>query len=221
MKTIITAICIIVFNSLPFGEGWGGAFAQNPKYVSAMEKNIQLVDTATITVTLWQAANSFERIANSEKTEWLPNYWAAYSFVMLTIIGNDKEQIDVYCDKADAFLEKAEAISKDNSEIITLKGFASAMRINVNPMMRGRVYGPKSSEFYQQAIKLDENNPRPYYLRGQGIMNTPVMFGGGADKACPYLEKAMKKFETFKPSSSIMPSWGLPHCKKVYEENCK
>lgn len=219
MKTIITTTIWIlagVYCNKPLLS-----IAQNQRYISSMEKYIAMLDTASTSVTLWQCANGFERIGNAEKTEWLPQYWAAYSFVMMTIIGKDKEQVDIYCDKADAFLEKAEAISANNSEILTLKGFASAMRIQVNPMMRGRKYGPISGEFYEQAMKADESNPRPYYLRGQGIMNTPVMFGGGAEKACPYLTKAMKKFETFKPSSNIMPNWGLAHCKKVFEENCK
>lgn len=195
--------------------------AQNSKYISAMEKYVKMMDTATTSVTLWQTANGFERIANSEKSEWLPDYWAAYSFVRVILITNDKDQIDVYCDKADAFLEKAEALSPNNSEILAMKGFAAAMRINVNPMMRGRVYGPKSGELYEQAMKADENNPRPYFLRGEGIMNTPKMFGGGAEKACPYLEKAIKKFESFKPANSISPDWGLETCKKRYDENCK
>lgn len=223
MKTTIKLLVIylFLFNSLPFVRGWGWAFSQNPKYISSMEKNIGMLDTATTSVTLWQCANGFERIGNAEKTEWLPYYWAAYSFVLMTVSGNNTEQVDMYCDKADAFLEKAEAISKDNSEIIALKGFASAMRIQVNPMMRGRKYGPISGEFYEQAMKLDANNPRPYYLRGEGIMNTPKMFGGGAEKACPYLKKAMEKFESFKPSSTIMPKWGLEQCKKLSQENCK
>lgn len=218
MRKIIIVTVLLVVASFIFLERVG---AQNPRFIASMERYVRMLDTATTTVTLWQAANGFERIARAAPAEWLPNYWAAYSFVLMTILANDKDQVDLYCDKAEGFIHKADSISPNNSEVYTMMGFIDAMRIQVNPMMRGRVYGPKSAEKYEKAMKLDENNPRPYALRGEGIMNTPVMFGGGAGKACPYLEKAVQKFDKFQPANSIMPNWGGSRARKLHEENCK
>jgi len=49
---------------------------QSDKYVAAMEKTFHLFDSARSTADLLSLANTFERIADAEKTQWLPYYYA-------------------------------------------------------------------------------------------------------------------------------------------------
>src|SRR6476619_5575761 len=56
--------------------------AQSEKYVGAMKKNIAELDSAHDATHLSELANNFERIADAEKTQWLPYYYAAYCQVM-------------------------------------------------------------------------------------------------------------------------------------------
>ncbi|MFN3488040.1 MAG: hypothetical protein ACK4YV_02860 [Emticicia sp.] len=58
-------------------------YAQNPAYVSAMEKAIGLLSEFENTKNNKQAISQLERIAAAESKEWLPNYWAAYGLVNL------------------------------------------------------------------------------------------------------------------------------------------
>lgn len=118
------------------------------------------------------------------------------------------DMIDTYCDKADAFLNKADSISPNNSEIYAMKAQVASARISVNPMTRGQKFGALAAELREKSKKLDPTNPRPYYLEGTALFYTPAMFGGGKDKAKPSLEKALAMYETFKPASSIHPAWG-------------
>ena len=141
------------------------AFSQNPKYVAAMEKNITVLDTTRDAIQLQNLANNFERIANAEKAEWLPNYYIAYCYVNMTYAAKG-DQIDTYCDKAEKFLHLADSISPNNSEIYTLKAQIASARISVNPMSRGQKYGTISGDFREKAKELDKTNPRPYYLEG-------------------------------------------------------
>lgn len=197
-KTIITALIAVTGIT---------AFAQNPKYVSTMEKNIAALDTTFDQQTLQGLANTFERIAGAEKAEWLPDYYAAYCYVKMTY--NTKgSTIDTYCDKADALINRADSLKPENSEIYTMKAHIRSARISVNPMTRGQKYGTESAELREKAKQLDPSNPRPYYLEGTSAFYTPAMFGGGKDKAKPLFEKALKMFDTFKPASSIAPHWG-------------
>ena len=184
------------------------AGAQNQKYIAAMEKNIAVLDTTRDAKVLQNEANTFERIGSAEKAEWLPQYYAAYCYVNMTYStkGND---IDTYCDKAEAFLNKADSLNPNNSEIYTLKAQVASARISVNPMSRGQKYGTMAAEIREKAKKLDPTNPRPFYLEGTGFFYTPPMFGGGKDKAKPSFEKAKELFAAFKPASSIAPHWGL------------
>ena len=59
------------------------------------------------------------------------------------------------------------------------------------------------------AQKLNPENPRAKMLEAQGIFYTPEAFGGGKQKALPLIKEALAKFDAFKPSSDIMPNWGL------------
>ena len=181
--------------------------AQNPKYIAVMEKNIAILDTAKSVEQLQSSANTFERISGREKTEWLPNYYAAYCYAMLT--RNVKgDMIDTYCDKADTFINKADSISPNNSEIYALKAQIASARIGVNPMMRGQKYGTQSAAFRDKSKTLDPTNPRPWLLEGEGNFYTPAAFGGGKKKAKPSFEKALSLYETFKPANTIAPRWG-------------
>ena len=183
------------------------AAAQNKKYIDAMEKNVASLDTTRDAEGLQKIANGLERIAGAEKTEWLPNYYLAYCYVNMTyqVKGNT---IDTYCDKAEGFINKADSISPNNSEIYTVKAQIASARISVNPMTRGQKYGTEAGVLRDKAKDLDPTNPRPYYLEGTSYFYTPPMFGGGKDKAKPVFEKASKMFEDFKPASSIAPHWG-------------
>lgn len=181
--------------------------AQNKKYIATMEKNIAALDSTRDGAGLQNLANTFERIAGAEKTEWLPSYYTAYCYVNMTYTTKG-DMIDTYCDKAESFIKKADSISPNNSEIYTLKAQIASARISVNPMTRGQKYGTESAELRDKAKELDKTNPRPYYLEGTGYFYTPPMFGGGKDKAKPVFEKALQMFETFVPASTIAPHWG-------------
>ncbi len=213
MKRIILLITVIAVTSVAFG--------QNAKYVSSMEKTIATIDTSKSVASLRLVCNSFERIANAEKKEWLPNYYIAYCYMLMATYDKSNDNIDDYCDKADGFIAKADSLKPDNSEIYVLKGWASSSRIRVNPMARGQKYGMASAGFQEKAKSLDATNPRPYFMLGMGKYYTPSAFGGGKDKALPLFEEAVKRYKSFKPVSSIMPHWGekqatdmLADCKK-------
>lgn len=184
-----------------------GSFAQSKKYLDAMEKNVVAVDTSRTIEQLQPIENNFERIAGAEKKEWLPYYYAAYSNVMMTYEAKGNT-IDTYCDKAEELAKRADSLSPNNSEIISLKAQIAAARISVNPMSRGQKYGSEAHALREKAKSLDPTNPRPWFLEGMSLFYTPSMFGGGKDKAKVAYTKALELFTGFKPASKIHPNWG-------------
>src|SRR5688572_11460464 len=124
-------------------------FAQSDRYTKAMEVLVPSVDSTRDHAALITLANSFERIANAEKTQWLPFYYAAlaninagYSFSMDGSFGDKSADIDPLADKAEGLLNKAEELSKDNSEIWVAKKMLASVRLMGNPMARFQEYGP-------------------------------------------------------------------------------
>ena len=192
----------------------------NKKYTDAMKRNLSMMDTAAAAATLQLMANSFERIANAEKNKWLPYYYAAYTITRISYTVEDKSTIDAILDKAQVFIDKADSLQPNNSEIYAVKSFVLSARIMVNPMSRGAQFGPQSGMVLDKAIELDPANPRPYLLKGTGALYTPPAFGGGKDKAAVLLQTSIDKYKTFKPADELMPNWGEARAKQLLEE-CK
>lgn len=185
------------------------SFAQNEKFVGAMKKNLKEMDSAFKNPAyLLTLANNFERIATAEKKEWLPYYYAAFCQVNIGFMEQDKSKVDAIADKATALINKADSLNPDNSEVSCIKSMIASCHMMVNPMQRWQEYGAASNDNMEAAMKQDPANPRPYFLKGQGLKYTPEQFGGGCKTALPVLQTALEKYASFKPASDIHPGWG-------------
>jgi len=197
------------------------SFAQmSEKFVKAMEAKVPAVDTTFTPENLVELGNSFERIADAEKNQWLPYYYAALCNVNagILMVGSDimsakSEKTDPFADKAEGLLNKAEALSKDNSEIFIVKKMIATLRLMGDPMSRYMTYGPEAAEALAKAKSLNPENPRVYLLEGQDKFYTPEEFGGSKSEAKVLFDTAIKKYEAFKSETSIHPTWGLPATK--------
>jgi hypothetical protein len=182
--------------------------ADDEKYLKAMEQNIGMIDTASSLESLINIANRFERIAVTEKDKWLPYYYAAYHLAISCFVDTVKEMKDSYLDRAEHFIEIADSLQPDNSEILTIKGLLAQGRLVVDPQNRWQKYGSLASTYLSKAKELDPGNPRPDFLNGQSVLYTPEQFGGGKERALPILKEAEKKFKSFEPETPIHPKWG-------------
>ena len=196
-------------------------FAQSDKYVANMKANIAAIDTSSKNpANLLDLANKFERIATAEKTQWLAYYYAALCQVNYSYREQDKTKIDAIADKATELIDKADALQLNNSEISCIKSMIASSHMMVNPMQRFQEYGPESASYLDAAMQQDPTNPRPEYLRGQGLKYTPEQFGGGCATAKPILQSSLTKYNTFKPASEIHPTWGKQRVESLIGE-CK
>jgi hypothetical protein len=198
-KILISIACIVSVVT---------CFSQSEKYTKAMANNISQIDSAKSNEDMLSLSASFERIGDAEKTQWLPYYYSAFCELLYAFKKNDLPNNDQYADKANTLLSKAEALEKNNSEISVLKSMVATLHMMVDPANRWQQYGGTITSAIENAKKEDPNNPRPWYLQGQNLRYTPENFGGGCGPAKPVLEEAIKKFDSFKPASSLHPNWG-------------
>ncbi|NSL89940.1 hypothetical protein [Chitinophaga solisilvae] len=194
-----------------------GAMAQSAQYQDAMSKQTSDLDSGYVFTPdgLQQKANTFERIADAEKSQWLPYYYAAYCNIMHAFLLQDKSKIDPLADKAEASLDKAEALSPKNSEIACIRSLIASARLTVDPMTRGMKYGMEAGQQIQLAKTYNPENPRVYMLLGQSFLFTPEQFGGSKVKAKENLEVAVQKYAAFKAESPIVPHWGELYTKEL------
>lgn len=185
------------------------------KYINAMKAKMPAVDSTSSAAGFLELANAFERIAEAEKTQWLPYYYAALCNVNAglmmggpDIMSGNAAKTDPIADKAEKLLNKAEEMMKDNSEIYVVRKQIASLRMMGDVMSRYMTYGPEATAHLEKAKKLNPENPRVYLLEGQDQFFTPEQFGGSKAQAKLLFESALKKFESFKPESEIHPSWG-------------
>lgn len=199
------------------------SFSQSEKYTKAMEQLVPAVDTTRNVDGLNNLANSFQRIADAEKNQWLPYYYAAlanvnaaYTMSMGQMGMADKT--DPIADKAEGLLNKAAELSKDNSEIYCVKKMIASLRLIGDPQNRYMTYGPAAEEALATAKSLNPGNPRVTLLEAQDKLFTPEQFGGSKTEAKKLFEEAIKKYEAFKPETNIHPTWGMAQAKYFLSE---
>lgn len=192
------------------------AIAQS-NYDKAMVNGLQQLKDAKTGQQMAASSAYFERIANSEKTNWLPYYYAAWTNLLSGWM-DEKADKDKVATKANELIAQAEANSKENSEIYCLKQMSAVMAMSVDPMARYMTYGMEAASSLEKAKKLDPTNPRPYLLEAQSIFYTPEAYGGGKAKAKPVYEKAIEMYGKFNPESEISPQWGLEQAQDGLKE---
>ena len=205
MKKVLFSLGLLV--SFTFA-----AVAQSAKYAGTMQEKIAAVDSVRSEQGLLDLSAAFERIGDAEKTQWLPYYYAALAQVnsayMTGMQNMNAKKVDPVADKAEALLQKAEALEKNNSEIFIVKKMIASLRMMGDPMNRFMTYGPLAAEALQTARTLNPANPRAFLLEGQDKFFTPEQYGGSKSEAKRLFEEALKMYETFKPGSSLDPVWG-------------
>jgi len=205
----------IVFVFVSFQAMYG----QTDAYTKAMEENIASLQKKDLGNEDYQkAANMFERIGNTQGKEWLPQYWTSYCYVMISLFSKEKDSKDLYADKADSFYQKIMDLKIENDETCILKAYIAQAKLSADPAGRWMNEGMAFKQYVAKAKELNPENPRVYLMEGSNVFYTPENFGGGKEKALPILQESEKKFNTFKPASSIHPNWGKEYLQSLLEK---
>ncbi len=213
-KIIILSLAVFFLQGISKAQNTVASLAGDKKFITAMEANLEILDTASIASTYIMLANTFERIANTEKRYWQPYYYAALCYGFMTNNMPDKSMIDPLTIKAEDHLVKAKSLN-DNSEISALQAMIINIKILVDPISRWQTYSMQSAALLQTAKEQDPLNPRPWLIEARTKLFTPAAMGGGPEAAKPLIEKALIKYNVFKPENSIAPNWGLVPTQKL------
>ncbi|MBK8968513.1 MAG: hypothetical protein IPM36_17975 [Lewinellaceae bacterium] len=201
MKTFVL-FCMLALTA-------GFLTAQSAQYTTAMTAAVAQLDSAQTADDYQASANTFARIAAAEPAEWLPHYYAAFSNLMVGFSRYEKDlNKAIYAfDQSEALLEKANALAPQESELAVLKAYLLIGRLMENPMALGGQITPQVFAALEKAAALNPTNPRAPFLRGTYVLNMPEFYGGGANNAKPYFEKAAALFEQ-ETGRGLLPHWG-------------
>ncbi|MDX1372529.1 MAG: hypothetical protein R3321_08655, partial [Nitrososphaeraceae archaeon] len=178
------------------------------EYKRIMKEKIEAIYKAESLESHQQLANDFERISQKEPQEWLPLYYAAYSYINMGFMNSlTLSQKDIYFHKANELLKKASTLSENNSEITALKGYSKMGELSADAANRGQTLSPVVMQLFGMAIQQDPKNPRALYLMAQMEYGMAQFFGSSTDKACSYVAKSIPLFNE-QDQNVLSPSWG-------------
>ena len=186
--------------------------AQDSPYQKAMKKEIAKVIETDSIPELQQSANAFARIAEMNGKEWQPLYYQALAYTFQGLnrsLTLDKK--DEALAKADELAKKADAISPNNAEIVTLQGFILMGKVSADPASRGQSLSGTVMNNFGKALKIDPENPRAAVLMAQMEFGMAKFFNSGTEKACDLVKKSQVSFAGQNQNAlkaSLMPSWG-------------
>ncbi|HZZ75497.1 MAG TPA: hypothetical protein VFE04_06185, partial [Puia sp.] len=176
MKKTILLIAIIFLN--------GHLIQAQGNYNQQMRTAVAKLDQAVAVKDYQQLAAGFESIAQQEKTNWLPWYYAAFCNAKIGwLYEQDGEQIEPFADKAENEIKKSKSFldtasqKKELSEVFCIMSMINRARVFINPMSFGRQYGPAASQYTHLAVKTNPDNPRANYLDGWEKYSTPKLWG--------------------------------------------
>ena len=176
-------------------------------YIKAMEAAIDQFDKVQNATDLQVCKNSFERIAASYPDRWLPVYYAAYLNTELVYWEKQSEQNSQRLEAAEKYLKQLEGLKDaDRSEVANLWGYFTMCRISQNPQTLGQqLYQPTVTKF-EEAMRLNPDNPRPVILLAFFEQNLPPFLQSKRDRA----EEKKKAEELFSKEgkSYSKPYWG-------------
>lgn len=202
MKKLILSFALSFISLITFAQA---------NYEKIMTEKINKLETCKSAEDFQALANDFQRIADKEKGKWLPNYYAALSYIQKgrTLMRDEKMQnLDNVADQAQKFVDAAEASENNNSEIHLLQKMIYSLKMMVNPMERYMTFGAKAEEELKKAEKLNPSNPRVTLIKAEDVYFTPEQYGGSKTKGMELFKKALEQFNSFKPETSLHPNWG-------------
>jgi hypothetical protein len=164
----------------------------------------------------------FIRIANAEKSQWLPYYYAAYCNVRVAYLYQESEdKIEPFSKLAESQIAKAKSLADKSAvsqaEILIVESMVNRTKIFLSPILNGPKYGPEAGRLLEEAKKLAPGNPRLLYTLGSSKYFTPKLFGGDKEEAKKLLDAALPKFID-RPADSLMPRWGKADCQALLNE---
>lgn len=198
-------------------------FAQQT-YEQQMQAELTNLDQAKNINEYSQLATNFERIAATQKAQWLPFYYAAFCNAKIGWLKQDKDpdNIGPFADKAEQQIEKAKSLldttqQKQLSELYCIFSMINRARVFINPQTYGPQYGPLASRYTYLARQRDPDNPRALYLEGWEKFATPKMWGGDKAKAKELLAEAKQKLDAH-PASGLEPRWGKTEVEDILRQ---
>ena len=148
MKKTTLFVCAMLITSL--------AMAGNEMYYQKMGETLGAFAACSTVDDFQDLANKFSIIANVEEEEWLPLYYEAHCYILISFMGGlSAEEKDNYLDKASSLIESMTELASDEAEIEVIRAFYLTGSLVVNPPQRSMTISPQIYAALGKALALE------------------------------------------------------------------
>jgi hypothetical protein len=196
-------------------------FSQKAEYYQAMGESLGQYANCKTPDDFQALGNRFALIAGNEKEEWLPLYYHAHCYIIMSFMEpSDAEKKDSYLDVAEKSMKQLETMAPGEAEVFALQAMLYTARLVVNPMERGQQYSMLTAQSLGRASALDPSNPRAKLLKIQNDMGSARFFGKDPKEYCSQANDLLTGWDSFVPKSQLHPVWGKDQAEELVK-SCK
>jgi hypothetical protein len=172
------------------------------------------------TIAEYQAvANKFMMIANADQNEWLPLYYHAQCYVMLSFGENESPAMrDEYLDVAAISVEKMVQLAPAEAEVFVMQGLLYSARLMIDPMTRGQRYSGMSAQSIGRALAIEPENPRAKYMEIANEIGTARFFGKEITQYCFRAQELFDAWDNYEVKSPLFPQWGKEEVAAIVKQ---
>lgn len=197
------------------------AMSQKEAYYQAMGENLAGYAQCRSIEDFQALGNTFARIADTEKEEWLPAYYHAHCYIIMSFMEQtDPKKKDAYLDVAEQSINRLTEMAPGEADVAALQAMFYSARLVVNPMERGQQYGMLSGQATGKAMGIDPSNPRARLIKLQNDMGTAQFYGKDVSAYCEQARALVSTWDNFKPASPLHPNWGKDQAEGIVK-TCK
>ncbi len=187
----------------------------NEKYLQKMGQTLAGFNTCSSIEGYQGLANQFRTIANAETAEWLPLYYEAQCYILISFMDNSGTAKDAWLDQAESSIELMLELVPRESEAYALKAFYHTGRLVVNPPQRAQTTAPLIDAAIAKALGLEPGNPRARFMRLSNDLGTANFFGSDTTPFCEDARELLKQWDSYEVRSAIHPSWGKGQVEEI------
>ena len=165
-----------------------------------------------------ESVQLFERIANAEKDNWLPSYYAATVLILDGFSLKDETAITTQMNRAQQFLDMASKISENNPEIIITQALLNTVYVAFDGQKYGMSLSPKNSQLYATALSIDPNNPRVVLGKAQWDMGAASFFGQSTEPMCKEIKRSIELFKKEEKKEKFHPFGGVERAEAALKQ---
>lgn len=185
------------------------AMGQNDKYYQKMGETLARFGTCSSVEDFQNLANQFHVIASVETAEWLPLYYEAHCYILMSFMDQqDGAARDGYLDRAETLVDQMEEKAPGEAEVYVMKAFYHTGRLVIDPPGRAMNTTPLINAAIGKALSIEPDNPRARFLLISNELGTAQYFGSDTAPICEKARQLVHSWDDYQLKSPIYPDWG-------------